>query len=489
MTAEGLAVRQPEHIVTDSSRVITTLFVPGHVLANGNEGRAARVVEHILALSDDEVHDALAEIVERFGHRHRDLSSTFGHHADRIANRLDPASQLSDDRRSLLGATFTHEYSVAAAAICNPSAVAHPDQTGAPDGSLRFVMSVREIGEGHRSSIGFRSGTFDHAGRVSIDEHGEFTTAGTVGTRRLDAGTFRSLTDPNDDGEATRWVLEGLGPSFTIDELGDRLTELETQRDTRRHVAATAKRLRALAARSYTARFPATSELSERVLHPTTEAESNGMEDARFVRFVEDDGAVTYYATYTAFDGEAIKLQLVATTDFLTFEVSPLLGDAAANKGVALFARRIAGRFVALSRNDGASNSIAYSDDMMHWPASTKVECPSATWEAVQIGNCGSPIETAEGWLVITHGVGPMRTYSLGAWLLDLDDPTKLIGRTRQPLLAPRRDEQDGYVPNVVYSCGALLHHETLLIPFGIGDARIGFATVALADLLDELRR
>jgi predicted GH43/DUF377 family glycosyl hydrolase len=485
VTALGLATRRSGHLLPDPSRVIAQLFVPGHSLPGVREGRASAMVEHILALGDDEVTETLAAIMQRFGARHRNLTETFSLHADRIGNRLDLRAELSEERWLLLGATFTHEYAVEAAAVCNPSAVELPDQSDAPAGALRFVMSVRQIGEGHRSSIGFRTGFVDHRGEVTIDEPGPFTTAGTIGTSTLDADIFRGLTERlHDDREATSWVLDGLGEHFTIRQLDARLSELETRYDIRRNVGETVRHLRELAARTYTAHFPAASELAERVLYPATTVESNGIEDARFVRFVDDDGTVTYYATYTAFDGTAIAQQLLATTDFQTFAASPLLGAAAANKGMSLFPRRIDGQFVALSRNDGSSNAIAFSNNIRQWPTATPLECPTAAWEAIQVGNCGPPIETNDGWLVLTHGVGPMRTYSIGAWLLDLDKPSKIIGRTRQPLLTPLPDEQDGYVPNVVYSCGALLHNATLLIPYGIGDANIGFATVPTRDLL-----
>lgn len=485
MTVDGLATRRPVRLLPDRSRVIAQLFVPGHYLPGGREGQVSGVVEHILALDDDEVTETLAAIMERFGSRHRDLSETFRHHADRIRNRLDPGSALAEQRWLLLGAAFTHECAVEAASLCNPSAVALPDQSDAPAGALRFVMSVRQIGEGHRSSVGFRTGLIDDRGEVTIDDPGPFTTAGTIGTSTLDADAFRGLAQRvHDNTEATSWVLGGLGEHFAISELDARLAQLEAQHDTRRNVAETVRRLRELASRSYTAHFPATTQLAERVLYPATTVESNGIEDARFVRFVDDDGTVTYYATCTAFDGTAIAQQLLATDDFLTFAASPLLGAAAANKGMALFPRRINGQFVALSRHDGASNAIAFSDDIRRWPTATPLEWPTEAWEAIQVGNCGPPIETDDGWLVLTHGVGPMRTYSIGALLLDLDDPTKIIGRLRQPLLTPLPDEQDGYVPNVVYSCGALLHEENLLIPFGVGDASISFATVPTRDLL-----
>ena len=479
---DRLVRRDPLRLVPDASRVIAQLFVPGHALAGEIEGRASGVVEHVLGLDDDEVTATLAAITACFDQRHRHLAGMFHHHAERIANRVAPGTKLSAERRLLLGATFTHEYAVEAAALCNPSAVAASDQSGARPGDLRFVMSVRQIGEGHRSSIGFRAGVIDRFGAVTIDDPGPFTTAGTVEHGALDADLFRSLAQDGDT-ESTGWVLDGLGDRFTSAELNARLTELEAQHDTRRNVTETAHRLRQLASRSYDVQFPTFSTLGERVLVPATSAESNGMEDARFVRFVDDDAA-TYYATYTAFDGVGISQQLLATTDFRSFRSSPLLGAAAANKGLALFPRKINGRFVALSRHDGETNAVAYSDDIRCWPTATPIEIPTAAWEAVQVGNCGSPIETDDGWLVLTHGVGPMRTYSIGALLLDLDRPTKVIGRTRLPLLTPQLDEQDGYVPNVVYSCGALRHHDMLLVPYGIGDANIGFATVAIGDLL-----
>jgi len=483
---DPLATRHPLRLVPDPSRVIAQLFVPGRALVGEREERASEVVERVVGLDDDDVTSALAAITERFGGRHRNLAGTFRHHADRIANRVVAGAELSAQRRLLLGATFTQECAVEPAALCNPSAVAAPDQSGVRPGELRFVLSVRQIGEGHRSSIGFRTGTIDRLGAVRIDEAGPFTTAGRVAPGTLDADTFRSLARDGDT-ESTEWVLDGLGRRFTSRQLDARLTELEDQHDTRRNVTATSHRLHQLAGRSYDVRFPESSALGERVLLPATSAESNGMEDARFVRFIDDDGTATFYATYTAYDGVGVSQQLLATTDFLTFTSSPLLGAAAANKGVALFPRRIDGRFVALSRHDGETNAVACSENIRVWPTAIPLEVPPMAWEAIQVGNCGSPIETADGWLVLTHGVGAMRTYSIGALLLDIDDPTRVLGRTRRPVLTPQPDEQDGYVPNVVYSCGALVHGATLLLPFGIGDANIGFATLAVGDLLAEM--
>jgi predicted GH43/DUF377 family glycosyl hydrolase len=476
-------VRSPNGLRPDVTRVVGQLFVPGHALAGQLEGQASSVVAHVLTLSDDEVTAALDSIVERFGERHRGLTAMLERHARRLANRLAPNAGLSEPRRLLLGAMFTQEYAIEAVSVCNPSAVRAIDQGGLAAGELRFVLSVRQIGEGHRSSIGFRSGVIGPHGHFSIDRRGPWAIAGTIDDEVLDAALFRDLaTDV--DGESVQWVLEPLGSRFTSAALLERVHELEAQQDTRRDVPRTVSCLMERASRSYAVAFADTSELAERVLTPSSVVESNGLEDARFVRFVDDDGTVTYYGTYTAYNGSAIAQQLLTTTDFDAFRSTPVLGAAAANKGLALFPRRIGGRFYALSRHDGQRNAIARSDDIGYWPTSVTLDVADTAWSSVQAGNCGSPIELDEGWLVLIHGVGPMRTYSIGALLLDLDDPTVVIGQTEEPLITPRPDERDGYVPNIVYSCGALRHGDTILVPFGIADCRIGFATLTAADVL-----
>jgi predicted GH43/DUF377 family glycosyl hydrolase len=369
--------------------------------------------------------------------------------------------------------------------VCNPSIVAHPDQSTVPDGALRFVMSVRGIGEGHRSSIGFRTGTVAAGGEVTIDEAEPFATLGAVEPVLFDRGLFRQrLRTIGEDSESAGFVLGHLGDRFSADELESQLGVLTAQHDTRRDAHTTAALLRSIADCSYSTHFPVDTHLSERVLAPAMAAESRGMEDARFVRFVHDDGRAVYYATYTAFDGVAVSQQLLQTTDFVTFSVSPMIGPAATNKGLALFPRRIGGRYAALSRHDRETNAVALSDSLAHWGDAVTCQSPTRDWEVIQLGNCGSPIETDAGWLVLTHGVGPMRTYSIGALLLDLADPTVVIASLREPLLTPERDEQDGYVPNVVYSCGGLLHGETLVVPYGVADTGVAVATVRWPDLL-----
>jgi hypothetical protein len=318
---------------------------------------------------------------------------------------------------------------------------------------LRFVMSVRGIGEGHRSSIGFRTGVADADGRATLDEPAPFATKGRVSGALLDAAVFRcELSRLGNAGETANYVFDVLGDRFTRSDLDEGINNLRANLRTRSHVERTVGLIGTIAARFYAVEFPSDVTLSERVLWPAMEAEQAGMEDARFVRFVDDDGSVTYYATYTAYSGAHISQQLLETNDFQSFTSGPLVGKAAANKGLALFPRRINGRYVAMSRSDRETNTVAFADHPAVWTSASPCQQPTESWEALQLGNCGPPIETDAGWLVLTHGVGPMRTYSIGAILLDLDEPTRVLGRLRRPLLSPAPDEQNGYVPNVVYS-------------------------------------
>jgi predicted GH43/DUF377 family glycosyl hydrolase len=328
----------------------------------------------------------------------------------------------------------------------------------------------------------------DAGGNVSIDEAVPFATTAAATQALLDGAVFRNeLARLGDAREAADYVLDALGDRFTRADLDEQLDTLLTNMRTRGRARATIAEIRSIADRSYSVEFADDTTLSERVLRPAMGAEAAGMEDARLVRFVEDDGSVTYYATYTAYSGSHISQQLLETRDFRSFTSKPIVGRAAANKGLGLFPRRIDGRFAAMSRSDRETNTLAYSDHLLVWANSSPCQQPLNAWEVLQLGNCGPPIETDAGWLVLTHGVGPMRTYRIGAILLDLDDPAKIIGRLRHPLLSPAADEQDGYVPNVVYSCGALVHSETLVIPYGMADSAIGVATVSMPDLLGVL--
>ncbi len=488
-TLGDVVTRSPFRLPADPARVVTQFFVPGQEGFEYQESRAGLVLTRILGLTETDVLSALDDVMTRFDGRHRDLVGTFRKHAGELVDRLEPEAEISGERMLLLGAVFTSEYAIEGAALCNPSIVVHHDQTGIPAGSKRFVMSVRAIGEGHRSSIGFRTGVIDSTGLPSVDDVAPTAAIGTTAPGLLDAEVFHvELARRGDAGEAAAYVLDALGDRFTQSDLAQQLATLQTHLSTRERAHETIAEIQAIAERSYSIEFPSRTALSERVLFPAMHAEAVGMEDARFVHFRDDDGSVTFYATYTAYSGSRISQQLLETRDFQSFVSRPMVGLAAANKGLALFPRRIGGRFAALSRSDRESNTIAFSDRPFVWTSAVPCQRPAQAWEVLQLGNCGPPIETDAGWLVLTHGVGPMRTYRIGAILLDIDDPTIVIGRLREPLLSPAADEQNGYVPNVVYSCGAMIHAETLLLPYGIGDAAIGFATVPLAELLSSLQ-
>ncbi|MGC2484742.1 MAG: glycoside hydrolase family 130 protein [Acidimicrobiales bacterium] len=486
MRDAGIAVRSNLRIFADPSRVITRLFIPGKELVGGSEARTSETIARVLALSESDVSSELNDLTDRFSKRHEDIEADFDRNAQRVSDYL--VAPISPTRRQLLGAAFTHEYSLEGASVCNPSLVAHPDQVGVDDGALRVVMSYRSIGEGHLSCICFRTGEIDAAGTLRFDEPHPFPVAATTSQGPLRREVFRAkLRDSRFDDETAALILMSLPARFSTEQLDAAITRPATHSDTRQNVAETAGVLRSMSERFYVATFARDVDLSRRVLWPSTAGESAGVEDARFVK-IEDDDLDHYVATYTAYDGRHVSQQLLETDDFATFSSSPLAGRGAQNKGLAVFPRRVGGRFVALSRYDRESNAIAFSSDIHHWDQVSTLQIPDASWEMLQLGNCGSPIELPEGWLVITHGVGPMRTYALGALLLDLNDPTKVLARLSKPLLIPNADEQDGYVPNVVYSCGSLVHAGTLYLPYGIADQSISYCTVVVKDLLSAMR-
>jgi predicted GH43/DUF377 family glycosyl hydrolase len=481
----GLATRSGLRLTPDARRVITRLFIPGQELVGGSESRTSVTVERVLALSDEDVTAELKELQARFSHRHHDLDAVFSDNAQRVSAYV--VEPLSDERRLLLGAVFTHEFSLEGTSICNPCLVAHPEQGGVGEGELRVIMSYRSIGEGHRSALCFRTGVIDEEGVLNLDEPHPFPVVATTGYALFDRRAFRArLHDLGIDGETAAFVLRNLAPVFTLADLELGIDSLAEQRDTRPNVLDTAVQMRSIAECSYVATFDESTDLSQRVLWPSTPCEAQGIEDARFVRLEDDDG-VRYVATYTAFDGRAVAQQLLETTDFRSFLSSPLAGVGGGNKGLAVFPRQINGKFAALSRYDRESNALAYSSDVHIWNNVEELQAPLSSWELLGIGNCGAPIELPEGWLVLTHGVGPMRTYGIGALLLDLDDPSKILAHLPRPLLVPDESEQDGYVPNVVYSCGSVVHAGNLVIPYGIADQFISYATVRVADLVSAL--
>lgn len=469
------------------SRVITKLFVPGEERPE-HESRSAAVIRRVMALDEATVRTVLDRTILMFSSRHRDVRATFSDHFASVSHRLAPDVELSESRRLLIGAYFTHEYSVEGAALCNPSMVAHPDQSGMAAGQLRFALSVRGIGEGHLSSIGFRTGVIGPDAALTVDAPPNVVTTGLHRAPTYEKSLFQGkLAEFGHDDEVSAVLNRWLPARFTRAELDRVLADLHPSLVARQEAHRTVELVRWIAACNYTSEFPEDTVLSERVLWPTGPSERHGMEDARFVRFTDDDGEQTYYATYTAYDGVDVAPQLLQTKDFRTFHVTQTAGSAARNKGMALFPRKIGGRFAALTRGDGESSAVVTSDDIRTWNGTQSVQVPGRDWDLVQVGNCGSPVETAEGWLVLTHGVGPMRVYTMGAILLDLDHPERVLASLPEPLLLPAAGERDGYVPNVVYSCGALLHEDTLVIPYGASDASIGLATMSVRGLIADL--
>lgn len=482
--------RVPPVLRPDPGRVVTRLFLPGQEMVTSGESRSTAVLARVLALDDDEVERELRGLTDDFGHRHHDLASTWDAHFGLVRHRLAHAEELSANRRRLVGAYFTQEYAVESAALFNPSMVPHPDQSGLAAGSTRFVMTVRGTGEGHVSSLELRTGTIDAAGTVALDAGPTHARQPLVTDPRYARAVFEHELDedPDDDHGNADFVLSMLGREFGRSDLDRAYGELRAQHLTRGSALRTVERFERVARRCYDVAFPADSAVRERVLMPQTPTESHGVEDVRMVRLEAADGTTTYLGTYTAFDGRGIAMQLLTTQDFEHLSSRPLSGPGARDKGLAVFPRQIGGRYVALSRADRESNAITTSDDLLRWGPPVVVQRPELGWELVQLGNCGPPIETERGWLVLTHGVGAMRTYSIGALLLDLDDPTLVVGRLEHPLLTGTGDERSGYVPNVVYSCGAMMHGRTLVVPYGSSDTATRFVLVDLDPLLDALR-
>jgi predicted GH43/DUF377 family glycosyl hydrolase len=465
----------------DRTRVLARPFWPA------SRKRVGTICSQVMALSEAEVRTLLSQVEAEFGERHVQIREFLRRRFDEVRPWLRPDQDVSDERRLLLGAYFTHEYSLEAAALFNPSIVPHPDQSDLPAGSLRFILSLRATGEGHISSITFRTGYLDKRGTVTIAAPTRYSLEPTqVPDASYEKTLFaRKLQELGLAGDFTRHALDGLGDAFTLDELRTAIGLATEALQARGQVsAAIARKALALAQSNYEVQFAPDSRLSERVLFPVTPSQSNGIEDARFVEFLNDDGTRTYYATYTAYDGSLILPQFIETTDFRHFKFITLNGPAVRNKGMALFPRKIDGAYAMLSRQDYENIYVMFSDHLHFWHSAKLVLTPAFPWELIQIGNCGSPIETDAGWLVLSHGVGPMRKYCIGAFLLDRHDPTRVIGRLREPLISPIENEREGYVPNVVYSCGSLLHHGLLVIPYAMSDYATTFATVPVNEVL-----
>ncbi len=471
----------------DLQRLITKPYIPADHRPLEERTRLQHMLDRILAMEPGDAERTLQSVTERFADRHDDFEGVLSRGFSAVAHSIADPAGLSDDVRRLIGAYFMHEYSLEAAALTNPSIVAAPDQSGVPVGGIRVIVSLRAVGEGHISSIEFRTGTVTADGEVALDEPANPMT----GSRRspvFDQALFvAKLREMGADEGLVQDTLAHLDARFTMSDLDTALVELERREGATHSVQHVIQVTHWLASSNYDLSFPPHSHLSQRVMFPHGPSESRGMEDARLLRFTESDGRVVYYATYTAFDGFTVLPQLIETSDFISFRIATLNGLAARNKGIALFPRRIGGRFAALARSDGENNFLMTSDHVRFWHDTHRIQVPTRPWELMQIGNSGSPIETDAGWLVLTHGVGPMREYALGALLLDIDDPTVVIGHLEDPLLVPDDDERDGYVPNVVYSCGSLVHGDHLMIAYGASDTYTGFARVSLDALLSEL--
>jgi len=424
--------RQALHLRPDPARVIVRPFKPAtepRDLNPTDKMRANHIVDRVLALDPDAVAALLADVLDNFLGRHRNLLETFEARADGMEDAFATHGVFSKTQRQLVGAYFLSEYSFEASALFNPSIVAHPDQSDAPDGGTRVIISLRAIGEGHVSSLTFRAGTIAADGGLTVDPTARLASVPRISQR---------VSGP--DGERVELI------------------------------------------------FRPEEDLSERVIFPVTESQSNGIEDARFVEFRDGDQK-TYYATYTAYSGRAIRSELIETSDFMSFRLAPLRGAAARNKGMALFPRRIDGRYAMIARQDNENLYLIYSDDIYTWEGGQAILNPQFPWEFVQIGNCGSPIELDEGWLLLTHGVGPVRKYSIGAALLDKRDPSKVLARAREPLLRPEPSEREGYVPNVVYTCGAMRHNDQIILPYAVSDTYSSFATIKISALMDAMKR
>ena len=421
----------PTRLEADQSRVVLRPFHLGWQAKSAPGERVTKLLENILSLDDYTVKREYASVLKDFGERHWQTENLFSARFEELAESLDlDTSEMSRERQLLIGAYFCHEYTYSAAALMNPSIVPHPDQTGMTGDAERFVLSMRAVGEGHISSIAFREGIVQPDGQFDLWPETSFATA--IEEYECDVGP---------------------------DCVG--------------------------------ARRDADSTLSNTVIFPITEQQRNGLEDLRLVRFDHGDGDFEWIGTYTAYSGSSIRSELLRTRDFRSFTLGPVHGAAGRDKGMALFPEKVNGRYRMIGRQDGKNLYLLSSDSIDTWEGEGALLMePAYPWEFIQIGNCGSPIKTDEGWLLLTHGVGPMRKYSLGCALLDLDDPSRVIARTPRPLLTAVDDDRHGYVPNVVYSCGFYLTNGgVLLVPYGISDSAIGFGRIELSALFDQLQR
>jgi predicted GH43/DUF377 family glycosyl hydrolase len=470
----------------DARRVLIRPFVPIR------PGQISSIINRVLALSEQEATKELARVRTEFSGRHPESDKLWLRQFEKLEARVEPKQDLSEIQRLLIGAAFTGEYAFEAVALFNPSIVPHPDQSGLSKDELRFVLSLRGVGEGHISSLGFRTGVIRPDHSIQLEKTSPFARLPELESNpRFPKKLF--FEKLNELGIGNGWsgsMMKRLDDPFTLTELNDALPQvIPIQEQVPEAFQRTMACVHWLAESNYEIRFHRSVPMSERVLFPLSANERNGLEDARFVQFTEPDERATYYATYTAYDGRTILPQLIETDDFCSFRIRALNGPAVQNKGMALFPRRIGGRYAMLSRQDDENILLMFSDDRHFWSDPKILLRPEQPWELVKLGNCGSPLETDAGWLVVTHGVGPLRKYCIGAALLDLENPFRVIGRLTEPLLQPDEKSWQGYVPNVVYSCGALIHNGRLVLPYAINDTSSKIVTIQLEDLIAKLLR
>jgi beta-1,2-mannobiose phosphorylase / 1,2-beta-oligomannan phosphorylase len=478
--------RKRDRIYPDSKRVITRFF-------DHNEIKAKSIIQKILDMSEEEAETALNQVLREFAKRHRNITKIFLMNFSKALNYInevvDNHEKMSSSKRLLIGSYFTMEYSIESAALFNPSIVAHPDQNGLEDRQMRVIVSFRATGESHISSLVFRSGIIDRDSNIIFDPRGNYISeAEVIKGHVYDKQEFLVILHEHDIyNDISTDVLNKLGDYFYYTGLKDTIKKAQESKKLNLDQKKTLKQMLWLAKSHYEVVFSQDTDISERAIFPVSRTEKNGIEDARFVKFTEDNGETCYYATYTAYDGYTILPKLLETKDFYHFKNLPLHGECIKDKNFSLFPRRINGHYAMLSRIDGVNQYIMFSDNITLWETAQLHWEPKFNWELIQVGNCGSPIETEAGWLVITHGVGQMRKYCIGALLLDLNDPTIVIGSLKEPLITPNEDEREGYVPNVVYSCGSIIHNEQLIIPYAVSDYASSFATVNLKILISKL--
>ncbi len=481
--------RMPVHFDPDPKRVIVRFFMPG------GPGRAKKIISRVMELSESDASQVLNQTLRDFSNRHRNITRIFSKHFDRVLHLLvelgyDP-QKMKKERQLLVGAYFTHEYSIESAAFFNPSLIEDPDQSHLQSNQKRVIVSFRATGEGHVSSVVFRGGVLGADNNIEFDPASRLVDeAETIKLHIYEKSSFLSkLHDMHlEDYDVVDKIFSPLGDTFVFNDLRNRITEYQKTDEIKITDQKVLQSIKWIANAQYQITFSFDTAIAERVIFPISDTESNGIEDARFVRFTEDDGDTRYYATYTAYNGFVILPQLIETSDFYTFKIMPIYGKYAQNKGMALFPKKVNGSYAMLSRNDGENNYIMYSDQINNWDNDpVLLQEPRFPWEFIQLGNSGSPIETEHGWLVITHGVGAMRRYCLGAILLDPDDPSKVNGQLPIPLLTPNEEEREGYVPNVVYSCGSIIHNNTLIIPYAMSDYSSGFASVSMDEVFESM--